>query len=133
MNKVLLDTVGMLAVWNVRDQWHPAAAPVFAALVAAGTDFYTTSYILLECGNAATRTPFRADVVELREQLRADGKLIEPTEADCQAEWEAYRRGQPGQAGIVDQISFAVMRRLSIIDAFTNDRHFREAGFNPLF
>jgi len=45
----------------------------------------------------------------------------------------ASRRGQPGQAGIVDQISFAVMRRLSIIDAFTNDRHFREAGFNPLF
>jgi predicted nucleic acid-binding protein len=30
-------------------------------------------------------------------------------------------------------VSFVIMRRLNIIDAFTNDRHFREAGFNPLF
>lgn len=123
MNKVLLDTVGLLALWNVRDPWHPSAAPVFARLVAVATDFYTTSFVLLECGNAATRTAFRADVVELREQLRADGKLIEPTAADCEMAWEAYRRGQPGQAGIVDQVSFPVMRRLNIFDAFTNDRH----------
>jgi len=33
----------------------------------------------------------------------------------------------------VHHVSFAVMRRLGIIDAFTNDRHFRAAGFNTLF
>ena len=36
-------------------------------------------------------------------------------------------------AGIVDQVSFAVMRRLGITDAFTNDRHFKAAGFRALF
>jgi predicted nucleic acid-binding protein len=30
-------------------------------------------------------------------------------------------------------VSFAVMRRLGIQRAFTNDRHFREAGFETLF
>src|SRR5260370_1456366 len=38
-----------------------------------------------------------------------------------------------GGAGIVDQISFVVMRRLSIARAFTNDEHFRAAGFETLF
>jgi predicted nucleic acid-binding protein len=27
----------------------------------------------------------------------------------------------------------AIMRRLGIVQAFTNDRHFREAGFETLF
>ncbi len=38
-----------------------------------------------------------------------------------------------GQAGIVDQVSFVVMRRLGITEAFTNDRHFQAAGFHTLF
>ena len=47
--------------------------------------------------------------------------------------WELYHRQKPGAAGIVDQVSFLVMTRLRITDAFTNDRHFKAAGFNTLF
>ena len=39
----------------------------------------------------------------------------------------------PARPGIVDYVSFAVMRRLGIRQAFTNDRHFQEAGFETLF
>ena len=42
-------------------------------------------------------------------------------------------RDEAGQAGIVDHVSFAVMRRLGITQAFTNDRHFQTAGFETLF
>jgi len=35
--------------------------------------------------------------------------------------------------GIVDCISFAVMRRLGLTEAFTNDQHFTAAGFTTLF
>jgi predicted nucleic acid-binding protein len=84
MNKVLLDTVGLLALWNVRDQWHAGTSSAFAGLIAPGAQFCATSFVLLECGNAAARTPFRTDVVELRNQLRAAGTLIEPTNADCE-------------------------------------------------
>ena len=38
-----------------------------------------------------------------------------------------------GQAGIVDQVSFVVMRRLGLDEAFTNDRHFQAAGFATWF
>jgi predicted nucleic acid-binding protein len=33
----------------------------------------------------------------------------------------------------VDHLSFVVMRRLDLLEAFTNDRHFRAAGFHALF
>ena len=133
MTRAFLDTVGLLALWSARDQWHEAAVARFEQLAADGAEFWTTTYILLECGNAAARTPFRRDVVELREHLRAVGNLIEPTEGDCAAAWSAYQRSDFGEAGIVDQVSFAVMRRVGIEQAFTNDRHFREAGFVTLF
>ncbi len=47
--------------------------------------------------------------------------------------WAAYRRGEAGAAGIVDHVSFEVMRRLGVTEAFTNDRHFVAAGFEVLF
>ena len=133
MNAVFLDTVGLLALWNRSDQWHESAEAAFQSLLARRSPLLTTSLVLLECGNAAARYPFRQQVCDLRDVLRSRGELIEPTDAEVNDAWVAFERGDAGQAGIVDHISFAVMRRLEISDAFTNDRHYRATGMNPLF
>jgi uncharacterized protein len=65
--------------------------------------------------------------------MESGGSLIVPTPDDQRAAWAAYQRGDAGQAGIVDHVSFAVMPRLGSIQAFTNDAHFRAAGFETLF
>ena len=93
----------------------------------------TTTFILLECGNTAARRTFRDDVCALRRALAARNELIVPTEDDWKDAWAAYERGEAAQAGIVDHVSFVVMRRLGITEAFTNDRHFQAAGFKTLF
>jgi len=93
----------------------------------------TTAFVLLECGNAAARHSFRGDVCALRQVLELRNDLIVPTEDDWKQAWEAYERGEAAQAGIVDHVSFVVMRRLGITEAFTNDRHFLAAGFITLF
>lgn len=130
---VFLDTVGLIALWNADDQWHRLAKPVFDGLVGSKTSFLTTSLVLMECANAAARRAFRKDVVDLRDRLKAVGMLIEPTADDVNQAWAAYARGEAGKAGIVDHVSFVVMRRLGIVQAFTNDAHFRAAGFETLF
>jgi len=93
----------------------------------------TTTYVLAECGNAAARRVYRHYPDLLRQQLSTIGMLITPTSEDWDMAWMAYRRGEAGDAGIVDQLSFAVMRRLDITRAFTNDRHFAAAGMEILF
>ncbi|MBI3821339.1 MAG: type II toxin-antitoxin system VapC family toxin [Planctomycetes bacterium] len=133
MKPIFLDTVGLIALWDTSDQWHLAALPVFSKLLAAGRTMVTSSCILLECGNAAARRPYRLDVDDLRNEMLARGCLFDPTPDDLTRAWDAYRAGYAGDAGIVDQISFVMMRRLSIDEAFTNDRHFRAAGFTNLF
>lgn len=69
----------------------------------------------------------------LRQWLRAEGLIVVPTDSEIEEAWAAYDRGEAGQAGIVDQVSFVVMRRLGLTEAFTNDRHFQAAGFTTLF
>jgi len=56
---VFLDTVGLLALWDVADQWHTDAEEAFASLVAERKSFISTTFIFLECGNAAARRPYR--------------------------------------------------------------------------
>jgi len=130
---VFLDTVGLIAIWNDSDQWHSHAQHAYDELRNSRTVLVTTQYVLLECGNTVSRTDLRADVIDLRIGLARLQRLISPTEDDWNQAWEAYDRGAPGSAGIVDQVSFVIMRRLGIRQAFTNDSHFHAAGFETLF
>jgi len=131
--RVFLDTVGLLAVWDKSDQWHAAAEDCLGKLLASRADLVTTTYVLLECGNAAARRPYRLAVSQLRERMEESGRLIAPTREDWENAWRVYASGGKDQAGMVDLVSFAVMRRLGISQAFTNDRHFQQAGFEILF
>jgi predicted nucleic acid-binding protein len=116
MSVIFLDTVGMLAQWDQTDQWHDGAARAFKELVTRGDRTVTTTFVLLECGNAAARRPYRSLVDRTREELEGSGRLVVPTDEDWEQAWSAYRRGMAGDAGIVDHVSFVVMRRMGITD-----------------
>jgi predicted nucleic acid-binding protein len=133
MTVVFFDTVGLVALWSQPDQWHDIAKQAFSALSARREQPLTTTFVLLECGNALTRTRARREVDAFRRQLEEANALVWPTEADGSAAWRAFERGEAAQASIVDHVSFVVMRRLGIRRAFTNDEHFRVAGFETLF
>lgn len=130
---VFLDTAGLLALWDLSAQWHEVARKAYEQMLRLRRPLFTTSFVMLECGNSASRRPYRATVVRFCAELEAAGRLIIPTTDDWSEAWTAYSRGVAGDAGIVDHVSFVVMRRLGITDAFTNDKHFRAAGFKTLF
>lgn len=91
MTPIFLDTVGMLAVWDFDDQWHNAADDAYRRIVSARQSVVTTSYILLECGNAAARRTCREDVCILRRTLELRDELIVPTVGDWTNAWDDYR------------------------------------------
>jgi predicted nucleic acid-binding protein len=130
---VFLDTVGILGLLNASDQWHGAAVSAFAVVVAENHRPITTNYVLAESANAAARSPLRKQICVLREEMEARGRLIMTSDEDWGVAWAAYSKGEAGGAGLVDDLSFVVMRRLGINKAFTNDKHFRAAGFETLF
>ena len=85
MSTVFLDTVGLVAVWDEADQWHAAAETAFAKIVSERQPFLTTSFILLECANAAARRPYRNEVSLLRKNLELRDELVIPNAQDWQA------------------------------------------------
>jgi predicted nucleic acid-binding protein len=134
MSGVFLDSVGLLALWNASDQWHDAATKAHQRLIERDVLLWTTTLVLHECGNrAARRSDFRSLVADFRDEMQAGGSLIVPTPDEERAAWIAYRRGEAGEAGIIDQVSFVIMRRLGLNEVFSCDAHFRAAGFQTLF
>ena len=133
MNAVFLDTVGLVALWDEGDQWHSLAEKAFDSILSQRKTMVTTSFVLLECGNTAARRPYRNEIATLRRTLERRNEVVMPTDDDWQQAWDGYARQSHGPAGIVDYVSFVVMRRLEVAEAFTNDRHFQAAGFNILF
>ncbi len=93
MNAVFLDTVGLLAIWDVSDQWHNAAEAAYLQITAKRLPFVTTRFVLLECGNAAARRSWRKEAAQLRQTLERRGELIVPTDED----WASTQR--PGASG----------------------------------
>ena len=128
-----LDTVGLLALWDEDDQWHDAAESAYTELRRGRVRGVTTGYVLIECANAAARRPYRDEVARLREWLEGHGLVLWPADEEWAGAWRDYSRRGPGGPGVVDLISFSIMRRLKLTRAFTNDKHFRAEGFLTLF
>ncbi len=95
--------------------------------------FLTHTYVIAECANAFARSELRQRLVILGDDLAAQDALIFPSDADWSEAWEAFHGGHPGAPSLTDELSFAVMRRLGLRRAFTNDGHFADAGFEPMF
>ncbi|HUO07706.1 MAG TPA: PIN domain-containing protein [Phycisphaerae bacterium] len=133
MRVVFLDTVGLIALWDDRDQWHKQAEAIYRSLLAENVVMVTTEPVLLECGNAMSRLKQRHIVARFRHRLIEERKLLPVMPEHIHSAWSAYEAGSVGSAGIVDYISFQAMRRFRIGEALTNDHHFRTAGFVTLF
>ncbi len=131
--RIFLDTVGLLALWDRSDQWHLPATQAFKTFSEHRASLYTSTLVLLECANAAARRPYREVVAAFWREMKAAGRIFHPTEEDLDDAWSDYGRRSAGEPGVVDLISFRAMRHFAIERAFTNDRHFRDAGFQVLF
>ena len=128
-----LDTVGLQALWDRSDQWHEVAEQAYRKLSQERATLYTSALVLAECANAAARRPYRATVAALWREMHAAGRVFHHSEPDWEEAWAAYARRELGGPGVVDLISFRAMSELGIERAFTNDRHFRDSGFQTLF
>jgi predicted nucleic acid-binding protein len=92
---IFLDTSGIVALWNRRDQWHDAATDAWQR-VPPGTPLLTTSYVLAECANAFARSELRTQLVRLTDHLTAHDRLVFPTEAEWHRAKLAYAHERPG-------------------------------------
>ncbi len=130
-NKVFFDTSFGIALINGKDQHHAAAqrlAPIYMR-----SYLITSDAVLLEIGNALAKN-FKTETVEIIKALQESPKteIVETSGSLFEEGLELYGKFADKTWGLVDCISFVVMREHKISDALISDKHFVQAGFRAL-
>ena len=131
MTRTFLDASYIIALVNPRDQNHPRAAALVDRL--ENQPLLTTDAVLLEIGNGLSRH-FRRQAVEVIKSLLTfgDAKVARLTAELFREGLSLYEQRHDKEWGLVDCISFVVMKREGLTEALAFDQHFVQAGFQLL-
>lgn len=131
LNRIFVDTSYIIALINERDDYHNRALDL--ADVYDGYPLVISEPILLEIGNALCRNYKEESSQVIENFMTADDVDLIPLTSDLfKRGFDLYRQYKDKDWGLVDCISFIIMRDHNINDVLTFDRHFSQAGFNLL-
>ena len=131
MKKVFVDTAAWLALLNIDDIWHQQAKQIRLELVKQNYIFITTEFILLEVVDALCYPGLRNNTAKFLQniyQLKST-KIVALSQDLLQSGLSLYEQRLDKDWGLTDCISFVVMQREQIQEAFTSDKDFEQAGF----
>ena len=131
MKPIFIDTGFLIALLNANDNYHLTATKL--SLKYEGISFLTTDAVLLELGNALSRSSKQKTSEMIRYfQQSEDASIIHLTPDLFTKGLQLYDKYQDKSWGLVDCISFVVMQELELTEVLTFDQHFIQAGFNVL-
>ena len=130
MIEIFVDTGFIFALFNEKDQYHQKASALADKF--EGSHWLMTEAILLEIGNALAKN-YKLQAVEFIEKCMVSDEVevVKITPYLFTQSLELYK--YPDKTwGLVDCISFIVMRERGVNQALTFDAHFSQAGFQIL-
>jgi predicted nucleic acid-binding protein len=128
-----LDTSYLVAITHKRDQYHSNAVSV-SKFLESPVRLITTEAVLMEYGNMLSQVNVREKAFRYIQMLRnaPDTEIISVSAELFEKGLTDFGRYKDKEWGLVDCLSFVVMREKEISHALTSDRHFEQAGFKIL-
>lgn len=133
-NKVFLDTSFSIAITIAKDNFHERAFELADKIEEENTQIITTQAVILEIGNALSKSKYRQAAIGLINHFNSDLNIsvIAITDELYKKAFELFSNRPDKEWGLVDCISFVVMQEREIEAALTTDEHFLQAGFRAL-
>jgi uncharacterized protein len=127
-SSLFIDTGYVIALINQDDQYHQQALRL--AEQYEGRSVVTTDAVLLEIGNALSRIARQeATAIIHYFQTDPDVTLVPLTPGLLSEALELYAKHQDKTWGLIDCVSFVVMKNRQLSKVLAFDRHFIQAGF----
>jgi predicted nucleic acid-binding protein len=127
---LFVDTSALYAVLNASDPAHPAATRCLVDLHERRVPLVTHDLVEVETSALVQRRyPDALNVLHRRLLLVVDVVPVTREERDVAT---AALLAAPRGPSLVDRISFEVMRRDGLTEAFAFDRHFADEGFTTI-
>lgn len=129
---IFIDTGAFLARYVKRDQHHAKAGSFWDELTRDKAPCFTSSFVLSETFTLLGRRANHTFAAERARQLYSSTvlRILRPDANDEVAAIVLLEKYADHKVSFCDCVSFVLMRRLGIFDAFTFDRDFATAGFN---
>ncbi len=128
---IFVDTSFIIAWINPRDELHSKALELRDAF--QDLPWLTTDCILLEIGNSLARSYKDEAIIAIENILSDENATIIGLDADLlNRAFNLFKARKDKTWGLVDCVSFVVMEDHGSTQAFTNDKHFVQAGFEAL-
>jgi uncharacterized protein len=126
---VFVDTSALFALLDADDAGHGLALPAWKGGIDECAGFVTTNYIVVETIAIAQRRLGIHAVRTLIDEMLPMIDTIWVTDADHSTGLSLLLMAARRHLGLVDCVSFTVMRRLGIREYLGLDPHFEEQGF----
>ena len=131
MIEAFIDTSFSVALVNERDLDHDKALAL--SNLHNSSSLIITDCVLLEIGNSLARKNRTQAIAIINSFLTSKQvEVVHLTPELFHRAFELYRSRIDKSWGLVDCVSFVVMRDRGIEIALTSDRHFLQAGFRAL-
>lgn len=131
-NRLFLDTAFIQALLNPRDEHHTWAKALFPQ-VRTASEIWLTEAILVEVGNALSKINRQGAVKFIQQCYHTRNmRVVAVDTALLMRAMKLYQDRSDKSWGLIDCISFVVMKENGLMDAITTDRHFVQAGFYSL-
>jgi predicted nucleic acid-binding protein len=134
ISETFIDTSGFYAFLAKHDDMHEKACDVLHAAAESITCFVTTDYVLDETATLLAMRGHKHVIPEFFNTIFRSNA--------CRVEWmdqdrffktlNFFKKHSDHSYSFTDCFSFQVMRQLRIKHALTKDRHFKEAGYEPV-
>lgn len=133
--RAAIDTGALVALANPRDQYHDAALKRARAFLENGGRFIGTTLVLAELHGHLLRRMHPAAAASVLRAVTAD-RAYDWRDATAEMVDAALNgwmgRFQDQRFSLTDAVTFELMQRERLTDAFAFDEHFRIAGFRLL-
>ena len=131
---VYVDTAALIALAHKRDSLHKKAVAVYQKLLDRNSRFITTNAVLLEVGNAFSRSTHKPMAIFLFHLINDSPSWEVPFAG---GKWftdgmELFQKRKEEDWSLTDCIGIVVAEAYAVKSVFTSDRHFEHAGFEIL-
>lgn len=126
MKLVFVDTSGIVAAMNARDEYHARARKIFHDVARGGYGLVITNYVRAETHALLVGRAGRDIALRFLEETSWFVERVSPQ--DEEKAIEILRTYRDKTFSLTDATSFVVMERLGIDTAIAFDQHFPEYG-----
>jgi predicted nucleic acid-binding protein len=134
MTPVFVDTSALIALGNARDTFYRQAQDIRRELISTRRHLVTTDLVLVEFCSAFSPVMFRSTAVTMVESITQSEQwsIVSLDSELFEQGFDRFKQMTDKDWSLVDCLSMLVANQYGIVDVFSNDHHFEQAGFRCL-